>query len=271
LKDFPGKVCVVGLPCHLAAIRKAQRELPHLREKIAFTVGLFCSGTPGYDATEAFLRFHGISRQQVASFAYRWRGWPGDIRVETADGRIRNFPRGKAAGLGDRLRFAACFQRRGAFAARRCLLCPDHTAELADVSLGDPWHKAYRSDKLGLTAAIVRSPQAGSILGQMVTAGRIFLEKIDATRLLESQQACLASKKRIGVAIKVFCTAGRAVPVYTHQPDLPCNMWDRLSARFEQVQTSLARRRRLWWLLPMLAVIMAWLRRKSSRSLRQNP
>jgi len=43
LRDYAGKVCFIGLPCHLHALRKAQKNLPWLGEKVVFAIGLFCS------------------------------------------------------------------------------------------------------------------------------------------------------------------------------------------------------------------------------------
>jgi coenzyme F420 hydrogenase subunit beta len=268
IRDFSGKVCFIGLPCHIHALRKAQQQLPWLKEKITFTVGLFCSGTPGLWATEAFLSYHHINPDKVESFEYRGKGWPGDICVKIKDQPEPTcFQRMKAKRLKDRFRMAAAFVRRSAFVHQRCLVCPDHAAEFGDVSLGDAWHLGYNTEKLGLNIAVIRSRQGQDLLDEMCQSNRIFLDKISRDEMIKSQQACLASKKKLAPMFNLLRKHHVPLPVFTGQTNLPTSRCDNWIAWLEWNQTKLAGHRRLWWILLVIAPIMAILRRISRTSI----
>ena len=267
-RDFPGKLCFVGLPCHIQALRKGQR-LDWLRKKIFFSIGLFCSGTPGFYATEAFLLYHGIDPQQVSAFEYRSEGWPGEICVEVkGESEAHKFARGSAAKLLDELRFGAAFHRRGVFTHRRCLLCPDHTAELSDVSLGDAWRIDYHEEKgkPGLNIVIVRSGQAQQLLERMLDDKIIFLDNISRQEVIKSQRECLFSKKNLNGLFSLLERRHLARPDFSGQPVIKTGKLDRLTAWVEWNQLKLAKNKRLWRLLPLLTPVMVLLRRLATRN-----
>ncbi|GAI03623.1 unnamed protein product, partial [marine sediment metagenome] len=51
-----GMFAVVGLPCHIHGVRKAELVNSKLKEKVALRLGLFCSQTPSFFATEYILQ-----------------------------------------------------------------------------------------------------------------------------------------------------------------------------------------------------------------------
>ncbi len=269
LRNFSGKVCFIGLPCHIHAIRKAQLKLSWLREKIAFTMGLFCSGTPGYWATEAFLGYHGIDPKKVTSFEYRSEGWPGRITVQLEGQKKYSFARGSAAKFFDQLRFNAAFQRRGGFVCRRCLTCPDHVAELADISLGDAWHCDYPDKANGLNVAIIRTSSAQQIITNMKSAGRIFTDQIPSSKALYSQKACLLTKKKLTPTIKALQKRAIPVPHIVGQPHYSTGLIEKMAAWLEIKQVELAKDRRKWQLLRIYVLIMAILRRFSPKEFQE--
>lgn len=65
------KVLIVGLPCHIAGIKKYVEET--LQENL-YTVDLICHGTPSPRVLELFLRQHGYSLEQVDGILFRLKG-----------------------------------------------------------------------------------------------------------------------------------------------------------------------------------------------------
>ena len=267
LKDFPGRVCIVALPCQVHALRKAQQKLDWLREKVAFTIGLFCSSTPGFDATEAFLKYHHIDPAKVSSLKYRSEGWPGEmlvhIRAETQPCR---FKWGVGGTLFDRFKFGVAFHRRGGFACRRCLTCADYTAELADVSLGDPWHMGFNKEKLGLNIIIVRSQKARELFDKAQQEKQIFRKQIPSWQVVASHRGNLLSKKKTAAMFDLLSKKKISRPAYTGQPELGRSIWETLVARLEIAQFRLAQNRKRWPLLPLLVPPMSILRRIAGRT-----
>ena len=172
-----------------------------------------------------------------------------------------SFARGAAASFFDQLKFNAAFQRRGAFVNRRCLTCPDHLAELADISLGDAWHKEYSGDTKGLNLAFVRSPNAQRILDDMQNAKRIFTEKIPSAKALQSQKACLLTKKKLAPTISILKRRSICVPQITGQPQYKTTIKEKMAAWMEIKQIDMAKTYGKWRLLPLAALIMAIIRR----------
>ena len=61
-EDAP--VVFIGKPCDVAAVRRAERDRPQLREQIAATIGIFCAGTPTTRATRRLLETLGVEHAE---------------------------------------------------------------------------------------------------------------------------------------------------------------------------------------------------------------
>lgn len=79
------KFAVVGLPCHLHGLRKAEATNNKLKKHIAFYFGLFCSHTPSFLATDYILQKVNISKSNVLKLDYRGEGWPGKMKITLKD------------------------------------------------------------------------------------------------------------------------------------------------------------------------------------------
>lgn len=127
--EEPGRYAVVGLPCHIHGIRKAQKFNRKLRERIVYHLGIVCNHTPTFKATLFLLERVGVKPEDVQGIHYRGEGWPGSLRVETGSGDILLLPEYWGSGFGQ------------LFMPGRCRMCCDHMAELSDMSFADPWFK----------------------------------------------------------------------------------------------------------------------------------
>jgi coenzyme F420 hydrogenase subunit beta len=59
------KFAVVGLPCHIHGIRKAEQINKKLKEKIVLHIGIFCSHTPNFWGTELLFERMKIKREDI--------------------------------------------------------------------------------------------------------------------------------------------------------------------------------------------------------------
>jgi coenzyme F420-reducing hydrogenase beta subunit/polysaccharide pyruvyl transferase WcaK-like protein len=182
-----GKYAFVGLPCHIAGLRKAQRKNKLLNERIIFTIGLFCSRTPNYQATNNLLNNIGVDKKEISNIEYRGRGHPGKLRIALKNG---------SEIFVDHLDYrywGYTFQYN--FKPLRCWLCHDHSAMLADISCGDNWINTgfFQNDKLGSSIIIVRTLLMEEILSQMVKINKITLEKVTDQQIIDSQNLRLKS------------------------------------------------------------------------------
>ena len=181
IRDLPGRYALVGLPCHIDGIRKAQKNDSALHEKLPYLIGLFCSRMPSFNATLFLLRRLGIAEEDVVSITYRGQGYPGKMRIVLRDGSERFVPHL------DFNYWGYVFYKF--FIPVRCWLCSDKSAELADISFADNWTglPPYRDDSKGSSTIVARSPDCAVLLENMVKEGRISLFPITKDIVMTSQ------------------------------------------------------------------------------------
>lgn len=123
-----GKYAVVGLPCHIQGIRKAEMINKKLNERIILHVGLFCAKTISFLGTQFLLRRIGVRKEEVKKLDYRGEGWPGSMTIQ-----LKNKQR-------KLLNLTSYYDSKfSSFVPWRCTLCVDGASELADISFGDAW------------------------------------------------------------------------------------------------------------------------------------
>jgi len=191
LKDVlreEGKFAVVGLPCHIHGVRKAETVNKKLREKIVLHLGIFCSHADDFKGTEFLLHKLGIKNEDVAKITYRGEGWPGKVKVKLKNGRE------KMLQLGDPLWVS--FHDSILFSPACCLLCNDLTNELVDISFGDPWLPEISAiEHEGKSIVISRSSRGEALLHAASSHGVIELYTLDPKDVIRSQKTFLHFKK----------------------------------------------------------------------------
>ena len=149
---------VVGKPCDIAAVQNVRKHKGDLDSKIGLTIACFCAGTPSTDGTLEMLRQMGVNEPtQLASLRYRGHGWPGTTEVER---QIKSENEG-CRKLSYEESWGEILQK---YRQWRCYICPDHTGEFADLSIGDPWYKEREDGDQGRSLILVRSPKGKKIL-----------------------------------------------------------------------------------------------------------
>ncbi|RJO62674.1 MAG: 4Fe-4S dicluster domain-containing protein [Dehalococcoidia bacterium] len=201
------KFAVVGLPCHMHGLRKAELASKKLRERVALRVGIFCSNTNTFPMTEYILGKHGIKPKQVTKLDYRGSGWPGKMSIQVENKALKQID------YEDYIKY----HQFGFFTTRRCTLCCDMTAELADISLGDAWFLKDRKDDPGTSAVIVRSAAGRNLLDKALIGKAISIQSVPYPLALNP------GDKRANLAAKVSLNrlAGKATPEYGEKMQQP--------------------------------------------------
>jgi len=184
--DQDGRFALVGLPCHVRALRRAQCTKPELRSKIPYLLGLFCGHVPSIRATVSTLRQMGIERSQVTSLTYRGNGWPGFLTISLEDGRRIQLPYKHELYYGGTFLFLSYYPHG-------CLFCGDVTNEFADVSFGDPWIPGYIRERYGRSLVVTRTVSGENLIA--ACADDLVLEPIPPEKVVESQKLVLRLKK----------------------------------------------------------------------------
>lgn len=210
LRDVPNdyRVAIVGLPCHFESLRKAEVKRPRLKRRIVLRFGLFCSHNSSALATEFVCRHLGVKQSDIVKFKYRGDGWPSGIRVSLADGTQHFLPNQGSLWTQMFMSFI--------FAAPYCLLCSDHTSELADVSFGDAWlPEIMANDTVGESVIITRTQTGETLLKEAMHRGILDLRPLAVSDVIESQKWPLYFKKRL-IHLKRELHADKRFDV--HQP-----------------------------------------------------
>ena len=182
------KFAVVGLPCDIYGIRRAETINKKLREKIVLHLGIFCSHLDSFEGTEFLFHKLGIKKEEVVKINYRGGGWPGEVKIQLKNGNE------KIVKLAAPLWIT--FHDSCLFFPIRCLLCNDLTNELADISFGDAWlPEIMQSEKTGKSIIITRTTEGERLLNQAISVGCINLLSIDINKVIQSQKTFLHFKK----------------------------------------------------------------------------
>jgi coenzyme F420 hydrogenase subunit beta len=182
-----GRYAVVGLPCHIQGIRKAEILNRKLRGRILYHFGLTCNHTPSFHATKYLLRKLKISEEKVVKIDYRGEGWPGSMCLMLNNGSKVFVPYFSPYYWG------YVFQHF--FWPSRCLICDDKLCELADITFMDAWIPEFSSDKIGTSLIIVRSKEGKNLVEKAVKHGVVKLERVPVEKIIEAQSIEKAIRK----------------------------------------------------------------------------
>ena len=240
-----GKFAVVGLPCHIQGIRKAELINEKLKEKIVLHLGILCSFNRNFLGTEYLLKKFNIKKEDVAKLDYRGEGWMGGMSITLKNGNKKFSP---YLVYSDML--------KSYFVPIRCTLCSDQSCELADISFGDIWLPEFRDDKIGTSVIISRNKVGERILQNAVLKRRIELINIDGSKVVESQKFSLSFKKSyLNARLLLFNIFGKSIPFY-NQELLEPKFSAYLHAIMLYLQIYISSKRHLWGLLGIFSFLL---------------
>lgn len=201
-----GRLAVVGLPCHIQGIRRAELNIRELQSKIIYHFGLTCSHTLNYCGIEFILHKIGVKLSEVAKLKYRGDGWPSGIKVTLKSGEQRFLPN---QGSWWSEIFGAYF-----FTPYNCTLCHDHLSELADISFADAWlPETMKHDKVGTSIVIARTHIGDELIKATASKNIIEIFALNTQDVIHSQLWPLLFKKRnIKARIRLLKILGKTIP-----------------------------------------------------------
>ena len=200
-----GRFAVVGLPCHIQGIRKAEQQIAELSGHIRYRISIACSFNYSFHGTQRFIESLGIPPEEVEELQYRGRGWPGSMLLRVKDGAETVVP------------LAEYYRKLGPYSLWRCLLCSDMLGELSDLSCGDAWlPELVKTDKAGSSFVVSRTPEAEELLEAAAAREAVELSELGLQPLLASQGRALFKKRKLRARMRLARLWGRRVPAY-HQ------------------------------------------------------
>ena len=204
ISDVTGSFTLVGKPCDVAGGRKLEDHglLPH-NAKMGLSIAIFCAGAPSTRATLDYLGGQwGDGPERLTELRYRGRGWPGKF-VARDD-----------AGNSHEATYAESWGVIQAGRPWRCRVCPDHTGEFADVSVGDPWHTAPEPGAVGRSLVVARTSRGVEAVEQAMAAGFLELERVDHRLLPASQDELRKTRSAVFGRILAMKIVGVPTPSF---------------------------------------------------------
>ena len=232
------RFAVVGLPCHIQGIRKAESVDHVLRENIVFHLGLFCSHTPTFLATEFLLWKAGLKPEDASEIHYRGEGWPGGVTIS-----LRN---------GDRFFYSLDYlwtNFMGAFFyPARCTVCCEQSSVLADISFGDAWLPEMRKgDNIGASLVIARMELGQELLQRALLQAWIELRETSIEKV-KLAQGGFTFKKSMTIRAKFLRLLRHDVPSYNIEL-APVKAGAKVVTPLFYLNVYISSRRRPWRLL----------------------
>ena len=181
----PGRYAVVGVPCFIKALQLLRQRDEVVRERVAFTLGLFCGHMKSARFAESLAWQMGVEINQVQSVEFRLKDATRAASVYTGQLTLRdgNVVKRDWWNLADGDWGAGFFQNSA------CNFCDDVVAETADVSFGDAWVEPYSSDGRGTNVVVVRAPLVAQLISDAIRENRLQLQNVDAEFVHQTQAA----------------------------------------------------------------------------------
>jgi coenzyme F420 hydrogenase subunit beta len=202
IEDSDGECVFIGKPCDIEGLRKTQAIRPELSKNVGVAIGIFCAGTPNTQGTIDLLAKHGINYEDVEEVRYRGRGWPGSFSV-----LLKNQPKWRELAT-----YEEAWGFLQSYRPYRCHVCPDSTAEFADISCGDPWYRSIDKDEPGKSLVLVRTQKGRDIVRGAMQAGYVELVPVKSEVLELSQKELLGKRGAIWGRIITMSALGIPTP-----------------------------------------------------------
>lgn len=200
--------CVfIGKPCDVAAVQHARKLRPQLKNKIGLTIAFFCAGVPSTKGVLALLEKEGIvDPASLMDLRFRGNGWPGLWTAGFKDKQGNRDVR--------QLTYAESWGFLQKYRQWRCYICPDHTGEFADISVGDPWYREVMPGEQGKSLIVARTQRGLDVIKEAVAQGYLVLEKEDSNLLPMSQPNLLGARGALWGRLFALRLFGVTVPKY---------------------------------------------------------
>lgn len=193
IRDFNGRLAIVGLPCHIRAISGMCKRDEELSKKIALKIGLFCGHNSRRELLLDVLRKKKISESDIDKVIFRRGHWRGKTHVYLKSGEKLVFP----------FQHFSIYQNLHFDSLRKCIYCTDHTAEHSDISCGDAWLTYLKKDPIKHSIILTRNDTGDKCMKELRREGELYLMKIEPEIVYKSQKRSLIYHKSIEARSKV--------------------------------------------------------------------
>lgn len=219
----PGRYAMVGLPCQIHGLRKAEALDPRLAERIVLSIGLYCHAAVELHGYREVFNVLKQDTSTVKKFTSRIGKHPGGPHIEDFQGLQSPlyFPKKKGY-RPNSMEILNILYRL--YSPPRCITCFDSSAEFADIAVGDPWMPPPNDDvdfEKGWSFVLLRSERGEAAYKRCVDEAA--LTSIALTdKEARSCNTMMSTEKRWRAfrVIETHRRQGKAIPQYGEHSDL---------------------------------------------------
>jgi coenzyme F420-reducing hydrogenase beta subunit len=188
VRKKPGKYAIVGIPSFIMEVRLLQRVDPIFKERIKYTIGIFCGHQKSTKYAELFGWQVGIKPGNIKKIDFRHKvigQGSNDYATKITgmiDGKEKTFIRNNKE-------FFGMDWGWGTMKTKFSDYTDDPFNETADITLGDAWLPKYTKDYRGNNIIIVRNPDISKILKSAIKSDEIHVDIADEKTIIKSQSA----------------------------------------------------------------------------------
>lgn len=243
IKQFKGRLAVVGLPCHIQALRNLSLYDKNVDRKIVGYFSIYCSLNKTKHSIDYYLSRYKVPRNKIGKFSFRDDGCMGFMKFTNHEGQeIKKIPY-----------LSYWLGTHSFFVNSRCLVCADHFGEVADISFGDINISPYNQDKIGISSIITRNSYWDKLLNLCYSENEIFIKKLPIEEVLRSQGYSKLHKKGAGIKTNIILRKifGQANPKYDIDFEGKPKTKDFLKEGMKIIMRRIGRVQSLWWIIKL--------------------
>ena len=190
IQETPGEYTITALPCFAKALRLASEEIPILKKRIKFILGLVCGQLKSTFYTRYIAHLAGVNEPLKSCF----------FRKKSIDQPANNYTftcesiSGKKKNIRWDQGVSQVWTTRW-FTPLACNYCDDVFAECADAVFMDTWLPGYVKDSKGNSLVIVRNPEINSLFHEIVENEKT-LSMMPINEIIKSQAGVVRIKRQ---------------------------------------------------------------------------
>ena len=201
------KYAIAALPCHLHGLRFALHEIPQLREKLPWIVGLFCGGALETYVVPELLETKKILPHEIKDFQFRGGEWPGKMRAIMKNNDVRDLHYSN-------YKDGAYNYFIGLYMPDRCQTCLDGSGLFSDISISDAWTRDKQGNyKFAYHSRIlVRNKHGKKLLDKAISRGTVNATNLGNDKAYQTHKQ-QTRRKGLNAPLRVERRKQKGIPV----------------------------------------------------------
>lgn len=205
IKNIDGKILFIGLPCFVKAMRLAMKAETKLKDRIKYTIGLFCGHLKSKHYCAYLSRCCGVHEKNIKTVNFR-KKIPGSPANSYAFEVIAQH---EAKECREQIMMKDLWDYSwgyNLFMLDACECCDDIIAETADVSVGDAWLPECIEDYQGTSIVVCRNKDILDMLETGADEEKISLKEVSIEKVIQSQASGVC-QRRTGLQYRLYLSA----------------------------------------------------------------